>query len=90
MSTKGKPMPSLRSDAEAEKFVDTADLSQFDLSGFKPMRFEVARKEACLNMRLPAALMDGVRSKAKAAGVPYARYIRMLIEADLARPPRSR
>lgn len=90
MSTKGKPMPSLRSDAEAEKFVDTADLSQFDLSGFKPMRFEVARKEAALNMRLPAALMDAVRAKAKAAGVPYARYVRMLIEADLARPPRSR
>lgn len=88
MSAKGKPMPSLRSDADAEKFVDTADLSQFDLSGFQPMRFEVARKEAALNMRMPAALMDAVRAKAKAAGVPYARYIRMLIESDLASPPR--
>lgn len=33
-------MPSLRSDAEAEAFVDSADLSRYDLSGFKPMRFE--------------------------------------------------
>jgi predicted DNA binding CopG/RHH family protein len=37
-------IPSLRSDEEAEKFVDTADLSQYDLSGFTPMRFEIARK----------------------------------------------
>ncbi len=87
MSTKAnKPMPSLRSDAEAEAFVAKADLSEYDLSGFKPMRFEVARKEAALNMRLPVALMDAVRAKAKAKGIPYARYVRMLIEADVATP----
>lgn len=85
MKTKAKPMPSLRSDADAEKFVDTADLSQYDLSGFKPMRFEIAPKEAALNMRLPGALLDAVKAKAKAKGVPYARYVRMLLEADVAR-----
>ncbi|MFT4243436.1 MAG: BrnA antitoxin family protein [Acidovorax sp.] len=86
MSTKkGKPLPSLKSDAQAEQFVDTADLSQYDLSGFAPMRFEIAKKEAALNMRLPAVLMDAVRAKAKANGVPYARYIRMVLEADLQR-----
>jgi predicted DNA binding CopG/RHH family protein len=84
MKTKAKPMPSLRSDADAEKFVDTADLSQYDLSGFKPMRFEIAPKEAALNMRLPGALLDAVKAKAKAKGVPYARYVRMLLEADVA------
>ena len=40
MKTKNKPMPSLTSDAAAEKFVDTADLSGYDLSGFKPGKFE--------------------------------------------------
>ena len=35
-------MPSLRSDDEAEEFVAKADLSKYDLSGFKPMRFEIA------------------------------------------------
>lgn len=78
-----KPMPSLRSDEDAEKFVATADLTQYDLSGFKPMRFEVAKKEAALNMRLPAVLMDAVRARAKAKGIPYARYVRMVLEADL-------
>jgi predicted DNA binding CopG/RHH family protein len=52
MSTKRKPMPSLRSDAEAEAFTAKADLTQYDLSGFKPMQFEIARKEAALNMRI--------------------------------------
>jgi len=78
-------MASLRSDAEAERFVAQADLSKYDLSGFKPMRFEIAPKEAALNMRLPGALLEAVKAKAKAKGVPYARYIRMLLEADVAR-----
>lgn len=85
MKTKTKPMPSLRSDAEAERFVARADLSKYDLSGFKPMRFEIAPKEAALNMRLPSALLEAVKAKAKAKGVPYTRYVRMLLEADVAR-----
>ena len=35
-------MPSLHNDDEAEEFVARADLSKYDLSGFKPMRFEIA------------------------------------------------
>lgn len=42
MKRRLKRMPSLRSDAAAERFVATADLKEYDLSGFKPMRFEVA------------------------------------------------
>lgn len=85
MSSKGKPLPSLRSDAEAEAFTAEADLTQYDLSGFKPMRFEVAPKEAALNMRLPGALLEVVKAKAKAKGIPYTRYVRMLLETDVAR-----
>ena len=84
MNTKLKPMPSLRSDAQAEQFVATADLSEYDLSGFKPMRFEIAPKQAALNMRLPLALLDALKAKAKNRGVPYSRYVRMLLEADVA------
>jgi len=81
MKVKNKPIPSLRSDEEAEHFVATADLSEYDLSEFKPMRFEIAQKDAALNMRLPAVLLDAVRAKAK--GIPYTRYVRMVLEADL-------
>ncbi|QFX95062.1 hypothetical protein GCD22_00559 [Acidithiobacillus thiooxidans ATCC 19377] len=50
------------------------------------MRFEIAPKDAALNMRLPEALLEAVKAKAKAKGVPYTRYVRMLLEADVARP----
>lgn len=83
MNTKSKPMPSLRSDADAEKFVDTADLSKFDLSGFKPMRFEIEPKSAALHLRLPQSLLEGLKSRAKDKGIPYTRYVRMLLESDL-------
>lgn len=35
-------LPSLTSDAEAEDFVETVDLSEYDLSGFRPMLFEIS------------------------------------------------
>ncbi|KKC23968.1 BrnA antitoxin family protein [Sphingomonas sp. SRS2] len=84
MKARNKPMPSLASDAAAERFVATADLSDYDLSGFKPMRFEIEPKSAALNMRLPAALLDAVKARARARGIPYTRYVRMLLESDVA------
>ncbi len=84
MKAKSKPMPSLHSDAAAERFVTTADLSQYDLSGFKPMYFELELKSAALNMRLPVSLLEAVKIKAKAKGIPYTRYVRMLLETDVA------
>ena len=83
MNAKLKPFPSLPTDASAEEFVAAADLSSFDLSGFKPMRFEVEPKSAALNMRLPASLLEALKEKAKEKGIPYTRYVRMLLESDL-------
>ncbi len=84
MKAKSKPMPSLGSDADAEHFVETADLSQFDLSAFKPVSFEFEPKSAALNMRLPLALLDALKRKAQAKGIPYTRYVRLLLENDVA------
>ena len=85
MKAKSKLMPSLRSDADAQRFVDTADLSVYDLSGFKPMNFEFEPKAAALNMRLPQSLLNALKVKAKAKGIPYTRYVRLLLESDVAR-----
>lgn len=74
----------LDSEEAAEDFGVTADLTQYDLSGFKPMRFEIEPKAAALNMRLPASLLDAVKTRAKAKGIPYTRYVRMLLETDIA------
>jgi predicted DNA binding CopG/RHH family protein len=85
MKAKSKPMPTLVSDAEAEQFVETADLSTYDLSGFKPMHFEFEAKTAALNMRLPQSLLEALKARAKAKGIPYSRYVRLLLESDVAR-----
>ena len=77
-----KRVPEFKTDAEAEAFLEQ-DLSNLDFKQFKPMRFEVVKKEAALHMRLPAVLLDAVRAKAKAKGIPYSRYVRMVLEADL-------
>lgn len=77
-----KRVPEFKTDAEAEAFLEQ-DLSSLDFKQFKPMQFEIAKKEASLNMRLPSILMEAIRAKAKAKGIPYARYVRMVLEADL-------
>lgn len=65
MSSKNRSMPSLHSDEAVEDFVETADLARYDLSGFKPMRFEIEPKAATLNMRLSASLPDAVKAEGK-------------------------
>ena len=79
-----KKIPSFKSDREAERFVETASLSEYDLSEFKPMRFEFERKSAQLNMRVPKPLLDAVKRRAKARGIPYTRFVREAMEVALA------
>ena len=69
-------IPVFTTDEDAERFVDTADLSEHDLSGFKPVTFEFQSKAAQLNMRVPQPLLDAVKERAKASGIPYTRFIR--------------
>jgi len=79
-SKANKPLPAFANDAEAEAFVETADLTEFDLSGLKAVRFEFAAKGARVNMRLPAGLLDAVKAKAEREGIPYQRFIRQALE----------
>ena len=76
----------LRTDAEAERFVDQADLSEYDLSGFRPMRFEFEEKSAQINMRMSQRLLDAIKQQARARGIPYQRYIRETLENALHNP----
>jgi len=47
------------------------------------MRFEFEKKEAQINMRVPKPLLDAVKAKAKARGIPYTRLIRETLERSL-------
>ncbi len=75
-----KKIPTFKTDREAERFIDTADLSGYDLSGARPVRFEFEKKDARVNMRLPKPLLDALKERAKQRGIPYQRLIREALE----------
>lgn len=78
-----KKFPDFKTDAEAEAFVDTADLADYDFSDMVPMRFELTRKDKSISLRLPERLLEEVRGAAKRGNMPYQRFIRMAIERAL-------
>jgi predicted DNA binding CopG/RHH family protein len=80
-----KKLPKLRSDAAAEAFVDTADLTQFDLSAMRELRFEFSPKTERINMRLPKSLLDAVKEQAAKQRIPYQRFIRAVLEKAVMR-----
>lgn len=75
-----KKLPELKSDKEAEEFVASSDLTEYDLSGMRMVRFEFQPKSERVNMRLPRPLLDAVKATAAKAGVPYQRFIRQALE----------
>jgi predicted DNA binding CopG/RHH family protein len=79
MQSKKKTIPAFKSDEEAEAFVDTADLIEYDLKGTF-VRFELKRKDKTVSLRLPQSLLEAVRLKAQQAGMPYQRFIRLAVE----------
>ena len=78
-----RAVPKLKTDEEAEDFL-AEDLSDLDFAQFVPVRFEFERKEARVNMRLPQSLLDAVKARADARGIPYQRFIRETLERAVA------
>jgi predicted DNA binding CopG/RHH family protein len=81
-----KPLPTLTSDAEAEAFLESADLSHFDLSALRPHSFEFAKKSRQVNMRFPDQLLEAVKAKAAERGMSYQRFIRQTLERAVSAP----
>ena len=77
-------VPEFKSDKEAEEFLET-DLSDLDFSQFQPVDLAIGQKAAQVSLRVPEPLLDAVKLRAKARGISHARYIRELMERDVAR-----
>jgi len=77
-----RKVPEFHSDEEAAAFLDQ-DLSDLDFSQFKPAQFEFEKKAAQINMRLPKSLLDAVKRRSAARGIPYTRFIREALEKAL-------
>jgi len=82
--TTKRKLPVVGSDRAAQSFVSRADLTQYDLSDLRLVRFEFAPKSARLNMRLPEDLLAAVKGAAAQSGLPYQRFIRQVLERALA------
>lgn len=78
-----KKIPTFKTDEEAENFVATADLTEYDLSGFKMTRFEFKPKDKSISLRLPEDLLNALHIKARREGIPYQRLIRRAIEREI-------
>lgn len=80
-----KKVPRMTTDEEAEAFL-AQDLSGLDFSQFKPVKFEFEKKTAQINMRVPKPLLDAVKQRARARGIPYTRLVREAMELVLEKP----
>lgn len=87
-SRKLKRLPRLVTNRAAEHFVADGDLARYDLSAMKLVEYELAPKEARINMRLPGALLDAVKVAARRQGMPYQRFVRQALERAVLSPGR--
>jgi predicted DNA binding CopG/RHH family protein len=82
-SNQGKPIPHFNSDEELEHFVDTADLSEYDLSGFVPTKLVFRDRLAHLDLELPRTQLSAVEAAANKQGVSSDQFIRDAIDNAL-------
>jgi predicted DNA binding CopG/RHH family protein len=88
MMTSGKPFPHFETDEDVEHFVDTADLSEYDFSAFKPSRFVLREEE--VSLRLTAAQLNAIKQAAANEGIPYQRFIGNAIDRALSEAGRCK
>ncbi len=81
-----KKLPKLKSDKEAEDFVKNTDLTEYDLSGGKGVRFEFQKKDKAVTMRIPEGLLKEVKKTAAHEKIPYQRFIRIALEKAVHAP----
>ena len=81
----GKSFPRFESDEAAAAFLETADLSEYDMSDMRPMSLETLIKEVQVNVRLPQPLYRAVKAAAARQGVPYSRFVRQALEKAVSR-----
>jgi predicted DNA binding CopG/RHH family protein len=72
-----KQFPVFHTDEEAEDFVSTADLSEYDFSNFKPVDLQSLLAPS---VQVPKDLVEALRAKAQERGIPYDSLVREALE----------
>lgn len=78
-----KKAPKLKSDKEAEDFLDRDLTDYIDPSRAQRVTFEFLPKTEKVNLRFPPELLTEVRKKAARKGMSYQKYIRQAVEESL-------
>jgi predicted DNA binding CopG/RHH family protein len=81
-----KKFPVLKTDEEAEAFLEQDLTDYISAENFAPYRYEFRPKEKSVNLRISEGLLDAVRDRARREGIPYQRYIRQALETAVSRP----
>lgn len=74
----------MKSDKEAEKFLDRDLTDYLDLKNFQRVSFEFQPKTKKINIRVSEELLEAVKKKAKRQKISYQKYIRKAVEESLA------
>lgn len=76
-----KKLPPLETDEAARDFLENTDLSDYiDRANMTPLTREFEAKNKALTLRLSETLLDDVKKKAKALGMPVQKFVRMTLE----------
>ncbi|MCH7499010.1 MAG: CopG family transcriptional regulator [Nitrospinae bacterium] len=78
-----KKVPKLKSDEEAEEFLDQDLTDYLDLKNFQRVSFEFQPKTKKINIRVSEELLEAVKKKAKRQKISYQKYIRKVVEESL-------
>jgi predicted DNA binding CopG/RHH family protein len=79
-----KSIPAFDTAEEFDEWFDTADLSEYDfVTGFRPFHEVFRFKDARVNMRMPASLLQRLKAVAAEEGMPYQRLMREFLERGL-------
>ena len=81
--TKLKPMPHFATDEEAARFVDEADLSEYDLSGFRPMKISRDSSNSVYSLLIPSELFYRIDRRASEKNISIDEYLLDLARKDL-------
>ncbi len=66
----GKKFPVLKTDEEAEAFLEQDLTDYISAENFAPYRYEFRPKEKSVNLRISEGLLDAVRSRAQTRASP--------------------
>ena len=80
-----KKIPEFKNEQEERAFWETSDSTQYvDWDTARIARFSNLKKSTkAISLRLPADMLERLKTKANSMDIPYQSYIKMLLQKEL-------